>query len=405
MLALSQRAQQMPISPIRRLAPLAVAAKAAGKTVYHLNIGQPDIHTPKGFFEGVRQAPDVLAYSPSQGRPAARKALAAYYDRHDISLTPDQIMVTVGGSEAIVISMLALCNPGDEVLVPEPFYANYKSYAVLSGVVIKPVTTYAETGFHLPEKSVIAAQITPKTKAILFCSPGNPTGVVYSREEMERLRDVALEHNLYLISDEVYREFVYDGLEHVSLFHLDGVDECGILVDSISKRFSACGARLGCIASRNAAVMAVALKFGQARLSPPALGEMGMIHVLNASDSETQVQTMIERFKARRDVLYEGLQNIPGVVCGKPTGAFYVIAKLPVDDGQTFASWMLSDFDLNGETVMVAPAADFYSTPGLGKEEVRIAYVLNRQALKKALDILKAGLAAYKGATLQAQAA
>jgi aspartate aminotransferase len=404
MLALSQRAQKMPSSPIRRLMPLADAAKKAGKSVYHLNIGQPDIGTPKDFFKGVGDAPAVLAYSPSQGLLESRQALSAYYARHGVELTPEQIIVTAGGSEAVLFAILAVCNPGDEVLVPEPFYANYKSFAVLADVTLKPITTLAEEGFHLPPQAEIDARVTPKTRAILFCSPGNPTGAVYTREEMERLKAVALKHDLYLISDEVYREFVYDGLAHTSVFHLDGLDERAILVDSISKRFSACGARVGCIASRNKEVMGSALKFAQARLSPPALGELGMIRMLNAPDSEQQVRSMIERFQARRDVLYAGLKEVPGVVCRKPAGAFYVNAKLPVDHGEAFAKWMLGEFDVNGETVMLAPAADFYATPGLGTDEVRIAYVLKRESLKKALSILKAGLEAYAGSTVGAPA-
>ena len=405
MLSLSNRAQKLPTSPIRRLAPLAVAAKQAGKTVYHLNIGQPDIETPRGFFVDAKQAPNVLAYSPSQGMPEARAALVSYYARHKIAFNADQIIVTAGGSEAILFAILTVCNPGDELLIPEPFYANYRSYTVIGDIALKPITTYAKDGFHLTSKQQIEEAVTPKTRAILFCSPGNPTGTVYTRREMEWLKEVALRHNLYLISDEVYREFVYDGLEHVSAFHLDGVDECAILVDSVSKRFSACGARIGCVASRNAKVMGAILKFAQSRLSPPALGELGMIQMLNAPDYQAQVQKMIDRFQARRDVLYAGLQEIPGVVCRKPTGAFYVIAKLPVDSGEKFASWMLTDFDLNGQTVMLAPAADFYATPGAGQDEVRIAYVLNREALKQALHVLKAGLEAYAGSTLPARQA
>lgn len=405
MLSLSQRAQKLPTSPIRRLAPLANAAKQAGKTVYHLNIGQPDIETPRGFFVDAKVAPDVLAYSPSQGLPESRAALVSYYARHKIAFNADQVIVTAGGSEAILFAILTVCNPGDEILIPEPFYANYRSYTVIGDIGLKPITTYAKDGFHFTSRQQIEEAVTPKTKAILFCTPGNPTGTVYTRREMEWLKEVALKHNLYLISDEVYREFVYDGLEHVSAFHLDGVDECAILVDSVSKRFSACGARVGCIASRNAKVMAAALKFAQSRLSPPALGELGMIRMLSAPDYQTQVQQMIDRFQARREVLYAGLKDIPGVVCRKPAGAFYVIAKLPVDDGEKFSSWMLTDFDVNGSTVMLAPAADFYATPGAGKDEVRIAYVLNRQALQKALGVLKAGLEAYAGSTLPARQA
>lgn len=393
--ALSRRTQRFPVSPVRRLTPLADEAKRAGKKVYHLNIGQPDIHTPRGFFLDLDHAPEVLAYNPSQGTLATRQALCAYYARHGIALDPDQVAITLGGSEAITMALLLTCNPGDELIVPEPFYANYRSFALIAGVTLVPVACSPERGFHLPERAHISAQITSKTKAILFCSPGNPTGVVYGRGEMERLRDVALEHGLYLISDEVYREFVYDGLEHVSLFELEGVEECGILVDSISKRFSACGARLGCLASRNPEVNLAAIKYAQARLSPPALSELGLIQLLNAPDYEAQVRSIVARFAARREVLFAGLKGIPGVTCSKPEGAFYVVAKLPVEDSQAFASWLLSDFDQDGETLMLAPASGFYLTPGLGRDEVRIAYVLNRVALKRALEVLRAGLKAY----------
>lgn len=392
---LSQRARAIPVSPIRRLLPLAEAAKRAGKTVYHLNIGQPDVPTPQEFLKGFQEADiDVLAYSPSQGLSEARRALAAYYQDQEIPLDPDQIVVTAGGSEAIVFALWATCDPGDEVLVPEPFYANYKSYAVISGVTLVPVTTRAPEGFHLPPRSQIEARLTPKTRAVLFCSPGNPTGVVYTREEMELWRDIAVDHDLFLISDEVYREFVYDGLDHVSAFHLDGLEERAILVDSISKRFSACGARTGCIASRNPQVMASALKFAQARLSPPTLGQLGLIRLLKA-EYPRAVEEMIRRFQARRDTLYEELQRIPGVFCRRPEGAFYIIAKLPVADAEDFSRWLLSDFDLDGETVMLAPAEDFYATAGLGADEVRIAYVLRREDLRRAARALREGLALY----------
>lgn len=392
---LSQRATAMPTSPIRRLVPLAEAAKRAGKTVYHLNIGQPDIPTPPAFFAGLACPPEVLAYHPSQGLAASRRALAAYYARHGIALAPEEILITAGGSEAIVFAMLAVCDAGDELLVPEPFYANYKGYAVLSGVKLVPITTQVEAGFHLPPAETIAARVTPRTRGILFSNPGNPTGTVYSREELERLGEIAREHDLVLIADEVYREFVYDGREHVSALHLPELAERVILVDSLSKRYSACGARLGCLATHDAAVYAAALKLAQARLSPPALAEFGLLSLLADPNTETAVREMIARFQARRDVLYEGLLAIPGLRCCRPEGAFYITVKLPVEDAEDFARWLLEAFELEGETVMLAPAADFYATPGQGRDEVRIAYVLAREKLRRALQVLRAGLEAY----------
>ncbi len=401
MFSLSKRAKLLPVSPIRRLAPLATAAARAGKTVYYLNIGQPDIETFPAFMRGAAKVPKIVAYSPSQGISEARLAWSNYYKRHNINFTPQQITVTTGASEALSFAMLSLCDPGDEILIPEPFYAIYKSYATINDAVVKPITTYAEEGFHIPSKEAIESQITPRTKAMLICNPSNPTGTVYTLEEMKWFRDVAVKHGLFLIADEVYREFVYDGREYFSLFHLDGIEECAIMVDSISKRFSACGARIGCVASYNPDIIDVFTKYGQARLSPPAMSEYGLVEVLNDPQTDVELDNMVARFKARRDVLYEGLKDIPGVLCHKPRGAFYVVAKLPVESSEDFCSWILSDFDLDGQTVMMAPAADFYATSGLGKDEVRIAYVLNRDDLKKSLQVLKAALEAYPGTKVQ----
>ncbi len=395
MARVSKRAEKTQFSPIRKLKSLADQARAAGKTIYHLNIGQPDIPTPKSFLDGVKNLPKVLAYSPSQGLDEAVEALVGYYEDQNIALERDQVIITAGGSEAITFALLAVTDPGDEIVVPEPFYTNYNSYASMAGVEIRPIETRAETGFRLPDRQTIERAITSKTKAILFCNPANPTGTVYTRDELEMLRDLAFEHDLFLISDEVYREFVYDGLTHTSVLHLDGLEEQAILVDSISKRFSACGARIGAIASRNSSIMQAALKFAQARLSPPTMGQLGLIHFLKSSTYRNEVAQMIEEFERRRDVVYEEIRKIPDVVCRKPQGAFYIIAKLPIDDAERFCSWLMTDFALDGETVLMAPAADFYKTPGKGRDEVRLAYVLRTHALQRAIEIVRAGLDAY----------
>jgi aspartate aminotransferase len=394
--SISWRARTVQASPIRKLKPLADQAKRAGKKVYHLNIGQPDIPTPKEYFDGIRQAAQgVLAYSPSQGLDEALDALAEYYQTFGIPLSRDQLIVTTGGSEAITFAMLAVTDVGDAILVPEPYYTNYNSYAQITGIRIVPIETRAEDGFRLPDRKSIEGKITPKTKAILFCNPGNPTGVVYTKAELEMLAELARKYNLYLIADEVYREFTYDGAQAISVLQLPGIEDRAILVDSISKRFSACGARLGVIASKNASVMESALKFAQARLSPPTLEQYGLIYLLKSSRYQDFVRQMIAEFQQRRDVVYAELQKIPGVSCPKPNGAFYIIAKLPVEEAEHFARWLLTDFALDNETVMLAPAAEFYATPGKGRDEVRIAYVLNVDALKRAMSILREGLRAY----------
>ncbi len=394
--SISWRARSVQASPIRKLKPLADQAKRAGKRVYHLNIGQPDIPTPTEYFDGVRQAAQgVLAYSPSQGLDETLDALSEYYRTFDIALGREELIVTTGGSEAITFALLAVTDVGDAILVPEPYYTNYNSYAQITGIQIVPIETCAEDGFRLPDKKSVEAKITSKTKAILFCNPGNPTGVVYTRAELEMLAELARTHNLYLIADEVYREFTYDGAQAISVLQLPNLEDRAILVDSISKRFSACGARIGVIASKNASVMESALKFAQARLSPPTLEQYGLIHLLRSSQYQNFVREMIAEFAQRRDLVYSELQKMPGVLCPKPHGAFYVIAKLPVEDAEHFARWLLTDFSYENETVMLAPAAEFYATPGKGRDEVRIAYVLNLDALKRAMRILHEGVKTY----------
>ena len=393
---ISRRSQQTQASPIRKLKPLADQAIKVGKKLYNLNIGQPDIPTPKAFMAGLQAVPPVLAYSPSQGLDEALEALVHYYEEQNIKLTKEELIITVGGSEAVIFALLAVTDHGDEILIPEPFYTNYNSYAQMSGVNIIPIEARVEYGFRLPDKKAIESKISPKAKAVLICNPGNPTGVVYSKAELDILKELAMKYNLFLISDEVYREFIYDGLKHISVLHLKGLEEHAILVDSISKRFSACGARVGAIASKNKAVMEVALKFAQARLSPPTLGQLGLIHLLKSSTYRKELAHMIAEFERRRDLVYAELQKMDGVICRKPQGAFYIIAKLPVKDAEEFCQWLLTDFSVDGETVLMAPAADFYKTQNKGRDEVRIAYVLDREALKKAMRILSEGLKAYK---------
>lgn len=395
MARISKRAEKTQFSPIRKLKPVADQARAAGKKIHNLNIGQPDIPTPQAFLDGVKKLPNVLAYSPSQGLDEAVDALLSYYEDQNIPLEREQVIITAGGSEAIIFALMAVTDPGDEILVPEPFYTNYNSYATMAGIEIRPIETWGETGFRLPERRAIEAAITPKTRAVLFCNPGNPTGTVYTRDELQMLGEIAIEHDLFLISDEVYREFIYDRLAHTSVLQLEGLEERAILVDSISKRFSACGARIGAIASRNSQIMQAALKFAQARLSPPTLGQLGLIHMLKSNTYRKEVAQMIAEFEKRRDLVYEEIIKIPGVACRKPQGAFYVIAKLPIDDAERFCSWLLTEFQRDGETVLLAPAADFYKTAGKGRDEVRIAYVLNTQTLRRAMEILSAGLDAY----------
>jgi aspartate aminotransferase len=395
MAGISARAQKTQFSPIRKLKPLADQAIKAGKKIYNLNIGQPDIATPKAFMEGIKNASPILAYGPSQGLDEAVHALANYYERRNILLKNDEIIITTGGSEAISFALMAVCDPGDQVLVPEPFYTNYNSYATMANVEIQSIATSPDNGFALPSMNEIESRITSKTKAILFCSPGNPTGAVYSRKEMEMLAEIAKKYDLFLISDEVYREFVYDGLKHTSVMDLPDLEEHAILVDSISKRLSACGARIGTIVSKNREVMKAALKFAQARLCPPTLGQLGLIRFIQSPTYQQEIDTMIQKFESRRNVLFEEMQKIKGVFCRKPRGAFYLMPKLPVDDAEKFCAWLLTDFDLDGDTLLLSAAADFYQTKGKGRDEVRIAYVLNEDALKRSMIILGEALKSY----------
>lgn len=394
---ISARAAQAPASPIRRLVPLADEAKRRGKKVYHLNIGQPDIPTPEPFMQGIREARiEVIAYSPSQGLPEAIEAMRAYYAEWGIELDHEEIIITQGGSEAVLFALNVTCDPGDEVLVPEPFYPNYNGFARLAEVRIVPITTHREDGFHLPPKGEIERLIGPRTKAILFSNPGNPTGVVYTEEEMATLVGLALEHDLFLIADEVYREFVYEG-KHISVLSFPEVRDHAILVDSISKRLSACGARIGVLAARNREVMAAARRCAMARLSPPTLEQLGLAAFMSHPTHREIISAMIAEYRRRRDVLCEGLGRIPGIVFRKPEGAFYIMLGLPVDDAEAFVRFMLTDFP-GDETVMLAPGEGFYRTPGLGRDEARIAYVLKEEDLRRACEILSEGLRLYQGA-------
>ena len=392
---LSNRAINIQESPIRKLMPYANAAKEKGIKIYHLNIGQPDIETPQEMLDVYLNYSDkVLAYGPSQGLDCYRENLVNYYGRHGIQIEKENIIVTTAGSEAIVFAMLVTCNEGDEIIIPEPFYTNYNGFASMTGVKIVPLTTYAENGFALPDDDEIISEISPKTKAIMLCNPGNPTGAVYFKKDLERIIHIAKNHNLFVISDEVYREFVYDGLVHTSILDIENFHDKAIMVDSISKRYSACGARIGCLISRNKQLMTAALKFAQARLCPPTIDQLAA----NAAiDIEAEYfKKILEEYDTRRNTVFDELQKIEGIVCIKPEGAFYIIAKLPIEDAEHFAEWMLTDFSIDKETVMFAPAQGFYATPGIGKNEIRLAYVLNEKSLQKAMRIFREGLIEYK---------
>jgi len=391
---LSNRALEIQASPIRKLMPYANQAKKNGIKVYHLNIGQPDIETPKVMMDVYHNFEEkVLSYGPSQGLDVYRQGLVHYYAKHNINVNEDEIIVTIAGSEAIVFALSVVCNEGDEVIVPEPFYTNYNGFATMASIKLKPLTTYAEDGFALPENEKISALITLKTKAILICNPGNPTGTVYSQDDVIRLAQLARIHNLFIISDEVYREFVYDGAKHYSIMHVPDFAEQAIMVDSVSKRYSACGARIGCIVSKNKELMAAVLKFAQARLCPPTVDQLAANACVYLDDS--YIQEIIDEYKNRRDLVFEELQKIPGCICVKPQGAFYIIAKLPIEDAEDFIIWLLKDYQINNETLMAAPAEGFYATPGLGRNELRIAYILKEEDLKKAMHIFRTGLAEY----------
>lgn len=395
---ISNKAIDMPSSPIRKLVPFAEDAKKRGTKIYHLNIGQPDIETPESFLNAVKTADfKVLEYSHSAGNESYRKKLCNYYKGYDININASEIIITCGGSEAIEITMKTCFNADDEVIIPEPFYANYNGFATAADVTVVPVRSFIETGFALPPISEFEKLITPKTKGIMICNPGNPTGYLYTKEELLALRDLVKKHDLFLLSDEVYREFCYDGKEYVSVMHLEGIENNVILLDSISKRYSACGARIGAMISKNKEVMAAAMKFAQARLSPPSYGQIGAEAALDTPQSYFDgVKT---EYIARRDFVIEEINKIDGVFCPKPSGAFYCIARLPIDNADKFCQWLLEEFSFNGQTVMMAPATGFYSTPDAGMNEVRLAYVLNKEDLKNALICLKEALKMYPGKT------
>jgi aspartate aminotransferase len=390
----SIKGQHMPESPIRKLVPYAEIAKKKGHKVYHLNIGQPDIKTPDVALQAVKNADiSVLEYSHSAGFESYRTKLSAYYKNHGLPIDTQDIIITTGGSEALLFAMGSTMDNGDEIIIPEPFYANYNGFSTASGVTVVPVISGIETGFALPPIEAFEKLITPKTKAILICNPGNPTGYLYSQEEILKLAEIVKKHDLFLIADEVYREFIYDGEKHFSVMNVPGLEEHAIMIDSVSKRYSMCGARIGCIVSKNKEVMATAMKFAQARLSPPTYAQIASEAALDTPQS--YFDAVITEYKERRDVLIAGLQKIDGVTVATPKGAFYCIAKLPVDNADTFAQWLLESYDFKGETVMVAPAAGFYSTPNMGLNEVRIAYVLKKEDLIQAVAILKEALAVY----------
>jgi len=396
---LSEKGLQMPASPIRKLTPFADKAKKDGKKVYHLNIGQPDIATPEGMLNAIKNIDfDVWAYTPSEGTLAYRTKLTEYYNKLGYGITPEDILVTVGGSEAITIAMQTCVNEGDEIIIPEPFYANYNGFACMSNVVVKPILSVIENGFALPPISEFEKLITEKTKAIIICNPNNPTGYLYSRAELEALKELCIKHDLFLFSDEAYREFCYDGREFISPMHLDGLDQNVVIMDTVSKRYSACGARLGCLITKNKEVIQAALKFAQARLSPGMVEQIAGAAAVDTPDS--YFEEVNKEYTLRRDTLVARLNAIEGVFCPNPGGAFYVVAKFPIDDADKFCQWILESFEKDGQTVMMAPATGFYSTKGSGKNEVRMAYVLNTEDLNKAMDCLELALQKYPGRIL-----
>jgi aspartate aminotransferase len=393
---ISNKGSMMPESPIRKLVPFAEAAKKRGVKVYHLNIGQPDIKTPEVAMNAIKSYNEkVVAYSHSAGHAVYREKLAAYYQKNHIDVDSEDIIVTTGASEALLFAMQSIMDEGDELIIPEPFYANYNGFATNAGVKVKPIFSDINDGFSLPPISDFEKNITNKTRAIIVCNPNNPTGYLYSQEELEVLKHIALKYDLYLIADEVYREFVYDGKKHHSVMNLEGLDQHSILIDSVSKRYSACGFRIGCIISKNKKLMSTALKFAQARLSPPSFGQVAGEAALDTPQS--YFDEVLDEYLQRRDLVVEAINNIEGAFCPNPRGAFYVVAKLPVDDTDIFCRWILESFDHKKQTVMFAPASGFYSTPGLGKDEIRISYVLNTHDLKNAMEVLEEALKVYPG--------
>ncbi len=392
---ISSKGKNMPESPIRKLVPYAEKATQLGKKIYYLNIGQPDIKSPKIAMDAVaNSAIEVLAYSRSEGSDTYRKKIANYYKKNNIQVESNQIIVTTGGSEALLFAMGTICDQDDEIIIPEPFYANYNGFATASGVNIVPVISKIENNFALPPISEFEKLITPKTKAIIICNPGNPTGYLYSQDEIKKLAKIVLKHNLFLVADEVYREFTYDGDEHYSILQEETLSENGIIIDSVSKRYSMCGARIGCLVSKNKEVIATALKFAQARLSPPTFAQIASEAALETPQS--YFDDVIKEYKERRNILIENLQQIPGVKVGVPKGAFYCIVELPVENSDHFAQWLLEEFDYKGETIMVAPAAGFYSTNEVGLNQIRIAYVLKKEDLISSVEILKRALKEYR---------
>lgn len=393
--SISIKGLHMPESPIRKLVPFAEKAYKQKKTVYHLNIGQPDIKSPQIAMDAVAMhSLEILAYTRSEGSEEYRAKIANYYINKHINVEAKDIIVTTGGSEALLFAMGTLCDAGDEIIIPEPFYANYNGFATASGVSIVPVISKIEDNFALPPIAEFEKLITPKTKAILICNPGNPTGYLYSKEEIKTLCNIVKKHDLFLVADEVYREFTYDGLQHYSILQEEGMEDYGIIIDSVSKRYSMCGARIGCLVSKNKKVISTALKFAQARLSPPTFAQIASEAAL--STPKSYFDNVIKEYSERRDTLVRHLQAIPGIKVGVPKGAFYCIVELPVKNSDDFAQWLLESFDLQGETIMVAPAAGFYSSPGVGLNQVRIAYVLKKESLVRAVEILKVALEQYK---------
>ena len=396
---ISQRGTLMPASPIRKLVPLADDAKARGIHVYHLNIGQPDLPTPQAAIDAIRGIDrKVLEYSPSQGYLSYRKKLVDYYKKYDINLTADDIIITTGGSEAVLFSFMACLNPGDEIIMPDPFYANYQAFAISAGAVIRTIPTTIEEGFCLPKVERFEELINERTKAIMICNPNNPTGYLYTRREMNQIRDLVKKYDLYLFSDEVYREFIYTGSPYISACHLEGIEDNVVLIDSVSKRYSECGIRIGALITKNKQLRQAVMKFCQARLSPPLIGQIAAEASLD--EPEAYTRETYDEYVERRKCLIDGLNRIPGVYSPIPMGAFYTVARLPVDDSEKFCAWCLSEFDYEGETVMMAPASGFYTTPGAGRNEVRIAYVLKKNDLQRALVVLQKALEAYPGRTI-----